>query len=146
MRIGDLAAAADIPPDTVRYYEKRGLLAAPDRAANGYRTYDDTALNQLRFIRTAQAAGLTLTEIRSVIELRSEGTAPCRHVESLLADKLADVRARQAQLASLEQELVRLIDRSSTLNPADCRPDDVCHVLSSDGSIGACERLPQPVS
>lgn len=144
MRIGDIAAAADIPPDTVRYYERRGLLAPPDRAANGYRTYDETALNQLRFIRTAQAAGLTLTEIRSVIELRNNGTIPCRHVESLLADKLADVRARQAQLASLEHELIRLVERSSTLNPADCRPDDVCHVLASDGSIGAGERSSQP--
>lgn len=129
MRIGDLAAAADIPPDTVRYYEKRGLLAAPDRSANGYRTYDDTALNQLRFIRTAQAAGLTLAEIRSVIELRDDGTAPCSHVEMLLADKLTEVRERQRQLATLETELIRLLARSATLNPADCRPDDVCHLL-----------------
>lgn len=136
MRIGDLAAAVQIPTDTVRYYEKRGLLAPPERSANGYRTYGDTALNQLRFIRTAQAAGLTLAEIRSVIELRNDGTIPCRHVEALLADKLTDVRNRQRQLAALEHELARLAERSSTLNPADCRPDDVCHILASDGSVG----------
>jgi DNA-binding transcriptional MerR regulator len=129
MRIGDLAASAQIPPDTVRYYEKRGLLAPPTRAANGYRTYDEAALHQLRFIRSAQAAGLTLAEIRSVIELRTNGTAPCRHVESLLADKLAAVRSRQAQLVALEHDLVPLLERSSTLDPMDCQPDDICHVV-----------------
>lgn len=129
MRIGDLAAAAEIPPETVRYYEKRGLLAAPPRSTNRYRIYDDTALNQLRLIRTAQAAGLTLAEIRSVIELRNDGTAPCSHVEALLADKLTEVRERQQQLAVLEHELTRLVERSTTLDPADCRPDDICHML-----------------
>lgn len=135
MRIGDVAAAVEIPPETVRYYEKRGLLAAPPRSANGYRTYDDTALNQLRFIRTAQAAGLTLAEIRNVIELRTDGTTPCSHVEALLNDKLADVRERQQQLAVLEHELTRLVQRSTTLDPADCRPDDICHVLTPDPAL-----------
>lgn len=129
MRIGDVAAAAEIPPETVRYYEKRGLLAPPARSANGYRTYDEAVLNQLHFIRTAQAAGLTLAEIRSVIELRNDGTTPCSHVEALLSDKLAEVRERQRQLAALETELARLVERSATLNPSDCRPDDICHVL-----------------
>ena len=145
MRIGDLAAAAAIPTETVRYYEKRGLLAAPPRSANGYRTYDDAALNQLRFIRTAQAAGLTLAEIGSVIELRDDGTTPCGHVTALLADKIAEVRERRVQLAALEQELIRLVDRSATLNPADCRPDDICHVLSSDGSIDASANWGPPL-
>lgn len=137
MRIGDLAAAADIPAETVRYYEKRGLLESPPRSANGYRTYDGTALNQLRFIRTAQTAGLTLAEIRSVIELRNDGTTPCSHVEQLLSDKLADVRERQRQLAVLELELGQLIERSATLDPADCGADDICHILQSGGKKGA---------
>lgn len=137
MRIGSLATAAEIPPETVRYYERRGLLAAPQRSANGYRAYDEIALNQLRFIRTAQAAGLTLAEIRSVIELRSAGTTPCSHVEALLADKLADVRQRRQQLDVLERELAQLLDRSATLNPADCRPDDICHVLATDRPLPA---------
>lgn len=136
MRIGDLAAAAEITPETVRYYEKRGLLAVPERSANGYRSYDDTALNQLRFIRVAQAAGLTLAEIRSVIELRGDGATPCSHVEALLSDKLAEVRERQRQLAALEYELVRLVERGATLDPADCGPDDVCHILQSGWRSG----------
>ncbi len=134
MRIGEVAAAADVPPETVRYYEKRGLLAAPHRTANGYRTYDGHALNQLRFIRISQAAGLTLAEIRRVIELRNDGTTPCSHVETLLSDKLAEVRERQRQLTALEHELARLVERSTTLDPADCRSDVVCHLLSTDRS------------
>lgn len=129
MRIGELAAAADIPPETVRYYERRGLLAPPERSRNDYRTYDDDALHQLRFIRAAQAAGLTLAEIQSVIELRDDGEAPCQHVEALLASKVADVRGKQRQLAVLEYELVALIERSATLHPSKCRPDDICHVI-----------------
>ena len=132
MRIGELAAAAEIPAETVRFYEKRRLLVAPQRAANGYREYDDHALARLRFIRAAQSAGLTLAEIGGVIELRDGGTAPCNHVEALLADKLAEVRERQRQLAALEQELTRLLERGPTLDPADCRPDDICHVLPTD--------------
>lgn len=134
MRIGDLAAAAAIPVETVRYYEKRGLLATPPRSANGYRMYEDAALHQLRFIRAAQSAGLTLAEIRSVIELRNDGTTPCSHLETLLADKLAEVHERQIQLASLETELTRLLERSATLDPADCRLDDICHLISGHAS------------
>lgn len=134
MRIGDLAAAAAIPTETVRYYEKRGLLATPLRSANGYRMYDDAALHQLRFIRAAQSAGLTLAEIRSVIELRNDGTTPCGPLETLLADKLAEVRERQIQLTSLETELTRLLERGATLDPADCRPDDICHLISGHAS------------
>ena len=137
VRIGDLAAAAEIPPETVRYYERRGLLAAPPRSANGYRTYDDDALNQLRFIRTAQIAGLTLAEIHSVIELRNDGTTPCSHVEALLSDKLAEVRERQRRLEALEHELAQLLERSAMLNPADCRSDDICHILQGDRPRGA---------
>lgn len=129
MRIGELAAAAKVPPETVRYYERRGLLTPPQRALNGYRTYDDTALHQLRFIRAAQAAGLTLAEIRSVIEVRDDGDVPCRHVEALLGDKLADVRDKQRQLAVLEHELIELIERSATLHPSQCRADDICHLI-----------------
>ena len=135
MRIGALSAAAEVSAETVRYYERRGLLASPQRSANGYRTYDDAALNQLRFIRTAQAAGLTLAEIRSVIELRNGGITPCSHVEALLSNKLANVRERQRQLSALEHELAQLVERSATLSPADCGPDDICHILQSGESL-----------
>lgn len=130
MLIGQLAETLGVPTETVRFYERRGLLPQPDRASNGYRVYDDVALQRGRFIRAAQAAGLTLAEIGSVIEVRNAGSAPCTHVGNLLQVKLAEVRERQRQLTALEGELQHLLERSGQLDPADCGDDDVCHILN----------------
>jgi DNA-binding transcriptional MerR regulator len=132
MLIGALAEAAGLPARTVRFYERRGLLPEPGRAANGYRVYDDATLPRLRFIRSAQAAGLTLSEIRRVIEIRDEGAAPCAHVGALLTDKLDEVRERRGQLETLEREIERLIERGDHLDPADCAADDICQILHTD--------------
>lgn len=75
-----------------------------------------------------------------MIELRSGGATPCSHVEALLVDKLAEVRERQRQLAVLEAELARLVDRSATMDPADCRPDDMCYLLPADDWRAVCKR------
>lgn len=135
MRIGELSGAGRVPPETIRFYEKRGLLPLPRRTANGYREYEDADLAQLRFIRTAQAAGLTLSEIGSILELRTDGTVPCAHVEALLADKLDEIRDRQRQLAELERDLENLLQRSAELDPADCGPADICQILTG-GTAG----------
>lgn len=131
MLIGELAGAAGVPPETVRFYERRRLLPEPQRASNGYRLYSNAALHRLRFIRTAQTAGLTLAEIRSIIDIRDEGTTPCSHVGALLETKLAEVQQRQRDLAALELELEQLLRRSRSLDPADCGADDVCHILNA---------------
>ncbi len=130
MLIGQLADALEIPTRTIRFYERKGLLPEPQRADNGYRVYDDATLARLRFIRTAQAAGLTLAEIASIIHVRDDGTAPCSHVDSLLETKLAEVRDRRRQLAALESELAQLLDRSRQLDPADCTAGEICHIFS----------------
>jgi DNA-binding transcriptional MerR regulator len=130
MLIGQLADALDIPTRTIRFYERKGLLPEPQRTDNGYRVYDDAILARLRFIRTAQAAGLTLAEIASVIHVRDDGIAPCSHVDSLLETKLAEVRERRRQLAALESELAQLLDRSRQLDPADCTAGEICHIFS----------------
>ncbi len=131
MLIGELADAVGVPPETVRFYERRGLLPVPDRAPNGYRHYDTTAAHRLCFIRAAQAAGLTLREIRTILDLRDDGTAPCAHVDTLLRTKLAEVRERQHHLAALERELDGLLQHSRVLDPADCGPEDICHILTA---------------
>lgn len=130
MRIGELAAICSVPTQTIRFYERRDLLPPAERAANGYRTYDESAVARIRFIQRAQAAGLTLAEIAGIIEARAGGTAPCHHVEGLLSDKLADVDVRIDELQHLRRDLVELLDRSARLDPSDCRPDDVCHILN----------------
>lgn len=130
MRIGELADRLDLPTETVRFYERRGLLPEPQRAPNGYRSYDETATRRLRFIRDAQTAGLTLAEIRRIIYLRERGTVPCRHVDALLTTKLAEVKERQRHLAALEVELNQLLQRSRALELAACDDGEVCRILS----------------
>ena len=130
MLIGELADALDIPTRTVRFYERKGLLPEPARAENGYRVYDDTSLARLRFIRTTQAAGLTLAEIASIIGVRDDGTAPCSHVDALLETKLAEVRERRRQLTTLEAEL------SPVRVPAEGQVDE--------GRVHSCRRIPEP--
>jgi len=134
MRIGELADTAGVPTRTIRFYERRGLLPEPRRAPNGYREYADETVARMRFIRTSQAAGLTLAEIRSIVEIRDDGGAPCAHVGALLESKLNDVRDRQRRLAALESELLALIDRSNNLDPADCGQREVCHIIQAPAS------------
>lgn len=129
MRIGELADRSGFPARTIRFYEHRGLLPEPARGPNGYRRYDDVTIERLRFIANAQAAGLTLAEIRGVLDIRDTGTAPCGHVTDLLAAKQRAVRAQLKQLRALDAELGALIDRSSQLDPADCDSGDICHIL-----------------
>ncbi len=130
MLIGELADAAGLPSQTIRFYERKGLLPAPERGANGYRIYDESTLTRLLFVQTAQAAGLTLAEIVSIVDLRDDGNVPCAHVATLIRSKLADVRARIRDLAALEAELDVLIERSHQLDPADCTDADICHILT----------------
>ena len=131
MLIGELADAAGLPSQTIRFYERKGLLPAPERGANGYRAYDASTLTRLHFVQTAQAAGLTLAEIGSIIGLRDDGNVPCAHVATLIHNKLDDVRGRIRDLAALEAELDVLIERSHCLDPADCTDADICHILSA---------------
>jgi len=131
MRIGEVADAVGVPTQTIRFYEREGLLPAPRRGPNGYREYDGSTLNQLRFIRGAQSAGLSLVEIASILDLRGEGAVPCEHVQSLLATKMHDVQARQRELAALESELEDLLSRSHDLDPADCTDQQICHIITA---------------
>lgn len=131
MRIGEVAEAAGVPAQTIRFYERRGLLSQPARTSNGYRDYDASVLPRLAFIRSGQAAGLTLLELGSVLDQRREGAVPCAHVHSLLLARLGAVRARQRELASMAQELEALIGRSDRLDPADCTDAETCHIIAS---------------
>lgn len=117
---------------TIRFYERRGLLPEPARALNGYRDYDDSVLPRLAFIRSGQAAGLTLLELRGILDQRREGAVPCAHVQSLLLAKLDDIRDRQRELAAVAEELEGLIGRSQRLDPADCSDAAICHIISGD--------------
>ena len=131
MRIGELAERAGTTTKALRFYEQAGLLPAPCRTSSGYRDYEDAALDRLRFVKRAQAAGLTLAEVAEVIAAREQTGPPCGHVAALLDARAADLDARIADLHALRQEVQRLRDRAATLDPAACGDDDVCHVIPS---------------
>jgi MerR family transcriptional regulator, copper efflux regulator len=130
MRIGELAARASISAKAIRYYEQIGILTPPARTASGYRTYDQTALGRLGFVRAAQALGLTLGEIRQIIAFRDGGAAPCAHVTALLQQRAAELGARIAELQQLRGELEQLAERAATLDPKQCTPERVCHIIA----------------
>lgn len=130
MRIGEVADAVGMPTQTIRFYERKGLLPQPRRGPNGYREYDASTLTRLQFIRSGQAAGLTLVEIATILDLRREGVTPCTHVHALLSTKLLDVQTRQRELIALETELEDLISRSHRLDPADCTDEAICNTIA----------------
>ena len=130
MRIGEVADRAGVPAKTIRYYENLGLLPAPTRAANGYRSYDESILRRLAFIRAAQASGLTLGEIRGVLSFRERGETPCDHVRDLIDRRAAELDDRIRELTRLRAELTRLSRRARHLDPADCQPAMICHIIT----------------
>jgi DNA-binding transcriptional MerR regulator len=129
VRIGELARRSGTTTKTIRYYEAIGLLDPPARTPSGYRDYEADALERLAFIRAAQALGLTLGEIRSIIALRDDGQTPCGHVLDLLRGRADELDQRIAELRTLRGELQHLVERAERLDPADCDPDGVCHLI-----------------
>lgn len=119
LRVAELAAAVGVSPDTVRYYERAGLLPPPDRTAAGYRSYDAGAVDRLRFIQGAQRLGLHLADIRDLLTVRDTGTCPCEPAEDLLRRRLAEVDAQIARLVTLRAEMAAMVD---ALPAADCPP------------------------
>lgn len=130
MRIGEAADVSGVSPQTIRFYERRGLLSKPRRSTNGYREYDTSVLPRLAFIRSSQAAGLTLVEIASILDLRRDGAVPCAHVHTLLQTKRDDIQRQQRGLTALDAELASLISRSDRLDPADCTDTKICHIIA----------------
>jgi DNA-binding transcriptional MerR regulator len=119
LRVGELAGAAGVAPDTVRYYERAGLLPPPQRTAAGYRAYDADAVERLKFIQGAQRLGLRLRDIADLLTIRDTGVCPCEPAERLLRRRLAELDAEMTRLAALRTEMVAMVD---ALPSADCPP------------------------
>jgi MerR family transcriptional regulator, copper efflux regulator len=130
MRIGVLAATAGLTAKTLRFYEQAGLLPAPPRTSAGYRDYPPETTGRLAFIRDAQAAGLTLAEIRSILAIRDDGHAPCRHVTRLIDQHLAQVDERITELTQTRAALTDLRRRAAATDPADCDDTGICSILA----------------
>ena len=129
MRIGELAAAAGATTKTLRFYEASGLLPRTERAANGYRDYGPEALSRLDFIRRGRGAGLTLAQIREVIDIRDAGDAPCHHVYQLLTARLVDIDRQIADLDVLRAALIQRRDQAREADPSTCPAETVCRYV-----------------
>jgi DNA-binding transcriptional MerR regulator len=110
LTIGQVAAQADVAVDTVRYYERAGLLPAPARTSGEHRRYGTATLDRLLFIRGAQRLGLRLAEIRELLAVRDTGVCACEPAERLLRRHLADLDAEMERLAALRGDLSRMLD------------------------------------
>jgi DNA-binding transcriptional MerR regulator len=119
LRVAELAQAAGVSPDTVRYYERAGLLPPPARTPAGYRAYDPGAVDRLAFIQGAQRLGLRLRDIAELLAVRDTGVCPCEPAEQLLRRRLAELDAEMARLAALRTQMVAMVD---ALPAAECPP------------------------
>jgi len=136
MRIGTVAEQVGVGTKTIRYYESIGLLAAPDRTPSGYRDYGDDTTERLRFIRDAQSTGLSLDEIKSVLELKDAGARSCDHTVALVEQHLAEIDAQLDRLQAARAELVGLAERARRLDPANCTDPHRCQVISAHRNNG----------
>ena len=127
--IGKVARAGAVNVQTVRYYERLGLLPRPPRRESGYRVYPPETVERLRFIRQAQAAGFRLDEIKEILRLKYRGQSPCECVRGLLQRKLEQVEREMAQLARFRRELRATLKRSQQLPRLPHKASAICPIL-----------------
>lgn len=108
MTIGQLARAADVGVETIRFYERQGLLAQPPRRRAGYRQYPRDAVQRVRFIRRAKDLGFTLNEIRELLSLRVDPDRTCADVRAMARAKVSVIEAKVAELERMKRALDRL--------------------------------------
>ena len=109
MKIGELAQRSGVGIDTVRFYERQGLLPKARRLASGYRVYDPGDVKRLRFVRRAKALGFTLEEIRDLLALSDHRDDDMAALKGLATEKLADVQAKLAELNRIREGLETLV-------------------------------------
>lgn len=109
MNIGEAGRRAGLPAKTIRYYEDIGLIA-PARRANGFRDYGETDVNSLRFLARARGLGFSVEECRHLLQLYRDKDRPSAEVRALAAGHIADIRAKIAELQTMETTLARLVE------------------------------------
>lgn len=133
MKIGQLARQTGVSAKAIRYYEEIGVLPEPERAANGYRSYDPITADRIAFIQDAQSAGLSLIDIQMILELRDRGESTCGHILSTLEMHLADVDRQMSDLRRTRVRLTEIIERARSLDPSDCRDPNRCQTIPIRG-------------
>lgn len=111
MTISGVARRAGVGVETIRFYEREGLLAEPGRTPSGYRKYPPAAVRRVRFIRRAKELGFTLKEIREILDLRVDPGSTCSDVRQRARDKICDIEERIASLGRMKSALERLAEK-----------------------------------
>jgi len=110
VRTSEVAARARVNAQTLRYYERRGLLPAPERTSSGYRAYPADSVRVVRFVKRAQQLGFTLADIEELLHLAGGGPASCEDAKTMASGRIADLQQRIAQLVGMRDALARLVD------------------------------------
>lgn len=133
MKIGELSRATGTNTETIRYYERIGLLPAPARTDANYRSYGSEHRSRLSFVRHSRELGFTIEEIRSLLDLSDHPDKDCGQADRIATAHLEQVEAKIAQLAALRDELARIVGRCRGGAAADCR------VIEALGDHSHCE-------
>lgn len=126
MRTGELARAAGVNDQTLRYYERRKLLPLPERTEGGRRMYDDSAVRRIRFIKTAQQLGFTLDEIGDLLDLQVDSRDACDDVRERAEEKVAEIDEKIRDLRRIRKTLSTLIESCVSREPT-----EACPILNS---------------
>lgn len=121
LSIGDLAKRTDTKVETIRYYERIGLLAEPERTKANYRAYHQAHLARLAFIRRARALGFPLDQVRGLLQLADQRDRPCEAVDLIARQHLAEIERKIADLHTLRDELADLLGHCGQRTIAECR-------------------------
>jgi DNA-binding transcriptional MerR regulator len=141
--IGELSRRVDLPAQTVRYYERLGLLDPPRRTASQYRIYSSEAEHRLRFIQQAKRFGLSLDEIKRLIKIRTEGAAPCADLKTMVKQHLDELDQHIQEMLVLRQELAQRYERIESVlsKPSAASIEDscggkICQLIERDDICG----------
>ncbi len=129
MRIGELAKRLDLNAQTIRYYERIGLLPKPKRTESGYRAYGEEDEKRLRFVKNARDAGLGLGEVKEVLAFHERGEPPCDYVAEAIARRADEVERQIAELMEFKEELDRLHERARRQRAREAGSDRYCHII-----------------
>ncbi len=136
MRIGEIAERVGTDAPTIRFYEAEGVLPKPARTEAGYRSYTESDVDRLRFVKQARALGLSLAEIREIGAAREAGAPPCNYVRSLLSRRITDTKQQISELKLLLSDLEALEAMSLSLPDRPSLDEAcICHVIESS-SLG----------
>ena len=139
LHVADLASQTDVTPATVRYYSRIGLLHPGRDPENGYRCFSAADLRRVVFIRRAQTLGLTIGDIKAILETVDHGEAPCHQVKSLVRHRLASIRARIAELRATEQRITKALMLWSYLGDQIRDKGELCPLIERAGMLNGNE-------